>query len=203
MSLLKYKKEIIFLMISFAVSITLVAFENSKYITLEEKQEMYDNSRIFRNGLQELKVEKEKQERIEKYSEELASYAKTDEFKMKHFKHDLEMKYNTRIKELRKITWKISFYTDLTIENSKYGAVNARGERLQDGMIANNILSLGAKVLIDNKLHYVADRGSNKYFYDVAMIDVFVPRIPGESDNTYYKRVNNMGRVQKEGYIIK
>ncbi|MBP3905816.1 MAG: 3D domain-containing protein [Peptostreptococcaceae bacterium] len=101
-----------------------------------------------------------------------------------------------------KITFEVSFYSDLNCENG-FGNITATGKTLGDGMIANNFLEFGTKVYIEGLgLKTVEDRGSKKYFNAIDKVDVFVPRINGESDSEYYKRVNNLGRKNIDGYIL-
>ena len=98
----------------------------------------------------------------------------------------------------------ISYYSDLAIENSKYGNITATGKTLQNGMIANNHLDFGTNVYIEGEgMKVVEDRGSDKYFSTVAACDVFVPRVSGENNTEYFNRVNAKGRHYKQAYIIK
>lgn len=114
----------------------------------------------------------------------------------------INKEYNKDIKYLKPMEFKVSYYTDLDIENG-FGAINCLGEPLVDGMVANNILELGTEIYTPELgLKKVADRGSAKYFSDINSIDVFVPRNKGESDSEYYKRVNDMGRTKIQGYIL-
>lgn len=101
-----------------------------------------------------------------------------------------------------KITFEVSFYSDLNCENG-FGNITATGKTLENGMIANNFLEFGTKVYIEGLgLKTVEDRGSKKYFNAIDKIDVFIPRNHGESDSEYYKRVNNLGRKNIDGYIL-
>ena len=98
----------------------------------------------------------------------------------------------------------ISYYSDLAIENSKYGNITATGKTLQNGMIANNHLDFGTNVYIEGEgMKVVEDRGNSKYFSTVAACDVFVPMVPGENNTEYFNRVNAKGRHYKQAYIIK
>ena len=100
------------------------------------------------------------------------------------------------------ITFEVSFYSDLNCENG-FGNITATGKTLEGGMIANNFLEFGTKIYIEGLgLKTVEDRGSKKYFNAINKIDVFVPRINGESDSEYYKRVNSLGRKNIDGYIL-
>ena len=101
-----------------------------------------------------------------------------------------------------KYTFELSFYTDLNCENG-FGNITATGKILKDGIIANNFLDFGTKVYIEGfGVKTVEDRGSKKYFNTVSKVDVFVPRNNGESDSEYYKRVNDLGRKNVDGYVL-
>ena len=114
----------------------------------------------------------------------------------------LNAKYNKNIKYLEPIDFEVSYYTDLNSENG-FGPINCKGERLTDGMIANNILELGTQIYFPELgLKTVSDRGSAKYFSKLDAVDVFVPRNKNESDADYYKRVNTLGRHTVTGYIL-
>ncbi|MDI0267850.1 hypothetical protein QIW52_17810 [Clostridioides difficile] len=136
------------------------------------------------------------------YKYEWEQYKNSKEYKSEMKRINLEKELGIKIEKLIPIKWRVSYYTSLNCENSKYGNVAATGEKLKYGFVANNHLNFGTKILVDGNLKVVKDRGSNKYFSNSNAIDVFVPRLDGESDYKYYKRVNNMGRHYKEGYII-
>ncbi|MCC0764739.1 hypothetical protein IR151_17230 [Clostridioides sp. ES-S-0006-03] len=136
------------------------------------------------------------------YKYEWEQCKNSKEYKLEIKKMNLEKELNIKIEKLIPTIWEVSYYTSLNCENSKHGAVTATGEKLQYGFVANNHLKFGTKILVDGNLKVVKDRGSNKYFGNSNAIDVFVPRLNKESDSKYYKRVNNMGRHYKEGYII-
>ena len=115
----------------------------------------------------------------------------------------INKKYNKNVVYMTPVQFEVSYYTDLNSENG-FGPVNCLGEKLQDGMVANNVLELGTQIYIPELgLKTVADRGSAKYFSEMEAIDVFVPRQSGESDAQYKKRVNNLGRHIIKGYILK
>ncbi len=136
------------------------------------------------------------------YKYEWEQYKNSKEYKLEMTRINLEKELEIKIEKLIPVTWEVSYYTSLNCENSKHGAVTATGENLRYGFVANNHLKFGTKILVDGNLKVVKDRGSNKYFSNSNAIDVFVPRLDRESDYKYYKRVNNMGRHYKEGYII-
>lgn len=99
--------------------------------------------------------------------------------------------------------FEITFYTSLNCENSKYGAVTCNGNKLRDGMVANNVLPQGTKIKLQGYgVVEVLDRGGSD-FDDKYRLDVFISKNKGESDYEYLRRVNNMGRMRVKGYIIK
>lgn len=101
------------------------------------------------------------------------------------------------------MTFELTFYSGLACENSKYGAVNCKGVKLFDGIVANNVLPYGTKIKLEGwgNVEVLDVGGSN--FDTPHRLDVYVPRIEGESDNEYYNRVQRMGRVKVQGKIIK
>ncbi|MBZ9622940.1 hypothetical protein G9F71_008740 [Clostridium sp. FP2] len=97
----------------------------------------------------------------------------------------------------------LTFYTNLTSENSSAGGINCRGIKLYDGMVANNKLPYGTKIKLEGwgTVEVLDVGGSN---FDVShRLDVYVPREGGESDNEYFKRVQRMGKVKVQGKIVK
>lgn len=116
--------------------------------------------------------------------------------------YELNDKHNLNINYLTPINFHVSFYSDLNCENG-YENLTATGEVLSDGMVANNHFKFGTQLYIKGfGLKTVKDRGSKKYFSKKNNVDIFIPRNKGETDSEYYKRVNNMGRLDVPGYII-
>lgn len=103
------------------------------------------------------------------------------------------------------VTFKVSFYTSLACENTSYGAVDAMGNKLEFGTIAvPKDVPLKSKIYIEDYEFTARDRGSKVKWADsnTMKVDVFIPRKEGESDDAYYKRVNNMGIKTVKGYYI-
>lgn len=97
----------------------------------------------------------------------------------------------------------LTFYSSLPEENGGFDGINCLGEKLIPGTVANNVLPLGTKIHTDEfGILTVADKGGSN-FDTIHRLDVFVPRISGESDITYIQRVNDMGVVKVKGSIIK
>lgn len=99
-------------------------------------------------------------------------------------------------------TFELTFYSGLVCENSKYGAVTHKGLKLFDGVVANNVLPYKTKIKLKGwGTVQVLDVGGDS-FNSSRRLDVYVPRLEGESDDTYYNRVQKMGRVKVKGKII-
>jgi 3D (Asp-Asp-Asp) domain-containing protein len=95
----------------------------------------------------------------------------------------------------------LTFYTDLEEENSSAGPVNCHGERLSQGMVANNIIPQGTKIETKEFGELtVADRGGNNFNVRYRL-DVFIARKDGESDTEYKHRVLNLGIMKIKGTI--
>lgn len=101
----------------------------------------------------------------------------------------------------------MSFYTSLIEENTSYGSVDAQGNPLTFGTIAiPRDIALGTRLHINNVGDFVGrDRGSRKHIRikedGTWRIDVFIPRIKGETDNQYWRRVNNYGKVKERASV--
>lgn len=166
-------------------------------------QSKYNPRRMLETKLSEIRQQDEFNKSIKEKQQEIVSYLNSDEYKLRESTRHWREPLGISINQLQPITMEISYYSDLNCENG-YGNLTATGKILSPGMIANNHLSFGSKVYIEGEgMKIVEDRGSKKYFPTIASCDVFVPRIKGESDSQYYKRVNNMGRHYKQSYIIK
>lgn len=71
--------------------------------------------------------------------------------------------------------WQITFYCPCEICNGKWPGVAATGHRLDDGIVACNILPIGTVVHIDGfGYRIVMDRGAKKYFDNQKHIDIYV-----------------------------
>ena len=108
-----------------------------------------------------------------------------------------------RQEETSTIEFILTFYTSLDCENG-YGAITCTGKKLADGMVANNVYSIGTTIKLDGYGEVtVADRGSNKYFNNETRLDVYIPKNSNENNSEYFRRVNKMGKVTVKGRIIK
>lgn len=105
------------------------------------------------------------------------------------------------VSDVTLIEFKCTYYTSLPSENGGY-TVTCEGKPLKGNIVANNTLPLGTKILLNDKVYTVSDRGSSR-FDRINRLDVLVERNSGESDEEYLERVNNLGVEYVDGYIIK
>ena len=178
-------------------------YQNEQLIDRIRKSE-YNPQTMLEVKLEEIRKQEETDKKIQEQIEELVEYIGSDEYKLREETRSWRLPRGISIDQLQPIMMEISYYSDLAIENSKYGNITATGKTLQNGMIANNYLDFGTNVYIEGEgMKVVEDRGSLKYFSTVAACDVFVPRMPGENNTEYFNRVNAKGRHYKQAYIIK
>lgn len=199
------------IIIPVTVMLGMTAFGIKEYNNYQNKQLInrirnseYNPQTMIEVKLQEKRKQEEMDNKIQKQKEELVEYIGSDEYKLREETRSWRLPRGISVDQLQPIMMEISYYSDLAIENSKYGNITATGKTLQNGMIANNHLDFGTNVYIEGEgMKVVEDRGSDKYFSTVAACDVFVPRIPGENNTEYFNRVNAKGRHYKQAYIIK
>ena len=178
-------------------------YQNKQLINRIRKSE-YNPQTMMEVKLQEKRKQEEMDNKIQEQIDKTAEYKRSDEYKLREETRSWRLPRGISIDQLEPIIMEISYYSDLAIENSKYGNITATGTTLQNGMIANNHLDFGTNVYIEGEgMKVVEDRGNSKYFSTVAACDVFVPRIPGENNTEYFNRVNAKGRHYKQAYIIK
>ena len=113
----------------------------------------------------------------------------------------ISQKVGFEVSDVTLVKFKCTYYTSLPSENGGY-TVTCEGKPLKGNIVANNTLPLGTKILINNTVYTVSDKGSSR-FEKITRLDVLVERNPGESDEEYLRRVNNLGVEYIEGYIIK
>ena len=97
----------------------------------------------------------------------------------------------------------ITYYAELPNEFGG-GSVTASGKQVQDGFIAApNEYEFGTEIVIDGKTYTVEDRGGyiNTLEDGTLRLNIFVPRLDGESDIDYNNRVLQMGVVETIVYI--
>lgn len=106
-------------------------------------------------------------------------------------------------KQKQYISFQLTHYTDDDAENIPgQPSTTCTGKKLVDGMVASNHYPLGTKIqLEDGRIVTVSDKGGSD-FDMTHRLDVFVERLPGESDDAYKKRALDLGIIYMKGYII-
>ena len=201
------KRAIIPIIIGLGVSVYGVnsysQYKNEQFIDRIRKSE-YNPQTMIEVKLEGKRRKEELDNQIQNKINEIVEYKNSKEYKLREETREWRLPLGITVDQLQPITMEISYYSDLAIENSKYGNITATGKVLKDGMIANNHLDFGTNVYIEGEgMKVVEDRGNSKYFSTVAACDVFVPRKPGENNAEYFSRVNAKGRHYKQSYIIK
>lgn len=145
--------------------------------------------------------------KIETYNDKYIPVVKTKEIKKKSKKEKELDKWSKivgyKVKSVKKINAKLSFYTDLDCENYRgCNGKTASGVKLYDGVVANNSMKFGTKIYFKGYGEYeVLDRGGKGlYYYN---FDMYIPRNYGENDKAYFRRVNNLGVKNVNAWIIK
>lgn len=156
----------------------------------------------FNKIVEEHEFQKKRENTIKQIDETIKRY--DEEQRQLQIKRDKEAKIKrnfSRGGNIRQVDFILSFYTSLDCENG-YGAITSCGEKLRDGIVANNVLPIGTEIYLGEYGKYIVkDRGGNN-FNSINRLDVFVSRQGSESDYQYKKRVNNMGRKEVVGWIL-
>lgn len=107
----------------------------------------------------------------------------------------------------------ITFYTNTAAETDSSPNIVASNKQIRPGMVAMNGVPFGTRVHIPSFGKHIAGLGGiNNFVVEDRMapheaskathrVDFYVPRLQGESDYQYLKRVNSYGRYTVTGYI--
>lgn len=137
------------------------------------------------------KQQKEEEERL--LQEELEHQKQEEESNIEQIYYENEPQYT-------EMDFTLTFYTCLPSENSGY-TTTAWGEVPTYGMVASNVYERGTRIYLEGYGEFVvADRGGSN-FDNYNRLDVFIPRLYGESDEEYSQRVYSLGVVNVKGYI--
>ena len=135
--------------------------------------------------------QKEEEERL--LQEELEHQKQEEESNIEQIYYENEPQYT-------EMDFTLTFYTCLPSENSGY-TTTAWGEVPTYGMVASNVYERGTRIYLEGYGEFVvADRGGSN-FDNYNRLDVFIPRLYGESDEEYSQRVYSLGVVNVKGYI--
>ena len=107
-----------------------------------------------------------------------------------------------RQEESNTVEFILTFYTSLNCENG-YGAITCTGKPLVDGMVANNVYSIGTTIKLDGYGEVVVSDKGGKNFNVSNRLDVYIPKNSDENNSEYFRRVNKMGKVTVKGRIVK
>ena len=129
---------------------------------------------------------------------------KAEELKLQKAKELEEQKKN----EPQWQEFVLTYYGLLESECGNTKGITASGKKISRGMIASPPqLKFGTRIMIEDNEYVVEDRGSSKYIKvnndGSIRLDVYLPRINGETDAQYNKRIQSQGVKKVQGYIVK
>lgn len=98
--------------------------------------------------------------------------------------------------------FEITYYTSLEGEDPNIEAPTSSGVMPQYGMVANNVLPYDTIIELEGMGTFVVKDHGGDEFDSINRLDIFIPRLAGEKDDAYNKRILNMGRITNvKGYI--
>ncbi|MGL5765026.1 MAG: hypothetical protein ACRCX8_05225 [Sarcina sp.] len=168
-------------------------------LSIKEDKVKYDKHRKNR------KIEEERFKEIaqEKYEEVKYEQEEIERMKDYTYRTTKELRAKTGLDVVgfveRDIT--ITFYGDTYEQNGGYPGITCTGAALQSGMIASNVYPLGTKIMWEGRVYTVSDRGGS-HFNSPNRLDVFLPRLSGENDSDYIKRIYKNGKRTVRATII-
>ena len=182
------------------VALTGMLIGSMSYEIYKEKQEIDNLNEQKKVLIEKHKEEYNNLEKKYKDSQKELDYYKSDEYVESIKLSKISNATGLKVKDYYKQDFKFTYYTALASENGGY-TVTCNGEPLRDGIVASNYYPQGTKLYIGGRVYTVADRGSSR-FNSPNRLDVFVGRQGGESDGEYFRRVNNMGTKNIEGFVL-
>lgn len=182
------------------VALTGMLIGSMSYEIYKEKQEIDNLNEQKKVLIEKHKEEYNNLEKKYKDSQKELDYYKSDEYVESIKLSKISNATGLEVKDYYKQDFKFTYYTALASENGGY-TVTCNGEPLRDGIVASNYYPQGTKLYIGGRVYTVADRGSSR-FNSPNRLDVFVGRQGGESDGEYFRRVNNMGTKNIEGFVL-
>ena len=184
-------------------------------LKLLKEPNAYKNPRLemVTKEFDRLRIEKEKQleeERVrleqERIKQEQERLKREQEEKLRREEQE-KQSYQQKLKEQGQ-TFVLTYYGSTVNECGNDLGITASGKKVQSGMVAAPpCLSFGTQVQIGDTIYTVEDRGHPDFIKQnddgSIRLDVFVPRLDGESTTHYENRVNNMGVKRVNGVIIR
>ena len=164
-----------------------------------EKLELLDEPQDYKTPkivMMEKEFEKHRIEREKKLEEE--RLRKEEE---KRQAHQRWLEQNTK-------TFVLTYYGSTVNECGNDLGITASGKKVQSGMVASPpCLSFGTQIQIGDNVYVVEDRGHPDFIKQnndgSIRLDVYIPRLSGESTSQYEKRVNDMGVKRVQGVILR
>ena len=164
-----------------------------------EKLELLDEPHAYKTPkmvIMEKEFEKHRIEREKKLEEE--RLRKEEE---KRQAHQRWLEQNTK-------TFVLTYYGSTVNECGNDLGITASGKKVQSGMVASPpCLSFGTQIQIGDNVYVVEDRGHPDFIKQnndgSIRLDVYIPRLSGESTAQYEKRVNDMGVKRVQGVILR
>lgn len=168
-----------------------------------EKLELLDEPHAYKTPkmvMMEKEFEKHRIEREKKLEEE--RLRKLEEEKLrKEEERQRWLEQNTK-------TFVLTYYGSTVNECGNDLGITASGKKVQSGMVASPpCLSFGTQIQIGDNVYVVEDRGHPDFIKQnndgSIRLDVYIPRLSGESTAQYEKRVNDMGVKRVQGVILR
>ena len=164
-----------------------------------EKLELLDEPHAYKTPkmvMMEKEFEKHRIEREKKLEEE--RLRKEEEERQAHQRW---LEQNTK-------TFVLTYYGSTVNECGNDLGITASGKKVQSGMVASPpCLSFGTQIQIGDNVYVVEDRGHPDFIKQnndgSIRLDVYIPRLSGESTSQYEKRVNDMGVKRVQGVILR
>lgn len=141
------------------------------------------------------KIRKEEEKRLELERQRLAELERQRQLE------EERRRANTR-------TFVLTYYGNTASQCGNSLGITASGKKVSRGMVASPpCLEFGTQIEINGTIYTVEDRGHPNFIKEnndgSIRLDVFVPRLEGESDSRYEKRVSDMGVQRIEGTILR
>lgn len=203
---MKRQNKVIGLMLAGSLLSAGYLINESKYDSKTEKEIHRTQMETFYKSIDTYKKQYEMSKKINDKIKEISEFKNSKEYKDRevHVKllNDLRNKTGIDIDDVKEVDFELTYYTNLPSENGGY-TVTCTGKPLSGDIVANNIIPQQSKIVLGDRLVTVADKGAESIFSVEDRLDVLAPRLNGESDESYLNRVNNLGRVEIKGYILK
>lgn len=121
--------------------------------------------------------------------------------RLEYIRKQNEIKQKKKEESLgKKVQFTLSFYTSLPSENGGH-TVTCQGKKLRYGMVASNVYDIGTKIYLKGYGHFTVSDTGGSDFDENNRLDVLIERLPGEEDEPYKHRVDNMGKPVVTGYV--